>query len=400
MKTKNYILLCTLLFLQNFIAQEISLIKDISTDLFVKSSNPRYFTEFNNKIYFSADDQVNGRELWVSDGTTNGTYLLKDINDGQNGSSPNRFIAYNNELFFTCDTNEIWKTDGTENGTVLVANLGSDTTFGHNTQFTEFNGKLYFSGDSIADDAELWVTNGTQNGTYMLKDINLLESNASNPNILSQGSNPSFFTVYNNKLYFSADDGINGIELWETDGTEQGTILSIDIDPGSEDASPSSLIVFKNKLFFAAGGDDNGTELWSSDGTLNGTELIKDINTGDSNSVPGFTDAVSTGGTRSGEMVILNDELYFTANVDYSSSNATGIELWKTDGSTAGTVIVKDIIEGSTGSNPVYLTAFADKIYFSAITGFSNGLRLKYLWETDGTEVGTIEVKDVNNNSI
>jgi len=80
MKTKIYLLFSLLLFAQSFVAQELSLIKDISTNASIKSSNPSYFTKINDKIYFAADDQINGQELWISDGTEQGTFMLKDIN--------------------------------------------------------------------------------------------------------------------------------------------------------------------------------------------------------------------------------------------------------------------------------------------------------------------------------
>ena len=82
-----------------------------------------------------------------------------------------------------------------------------------------------------------------------------------------------------NHLYFSANDGINGMELWKTDGTVSGTMMVKDLNPGATGSNPTGLTVFNNVLYFAAT-DANGTELWKSDGTANGTVLFKDLVSG------------------------------------------------------------------------------------------------------------------------
>lgn len=397
MKTKNYLILFFLLLTKNLISQELTLIKDISTHASFKNSDPRGFTEFNGKIYFSANDQVHGRELWVTDGTENGTYMLKDLQSGENEFGPERFINYKDELYFSIN-NEIWKTNGTEAGTVFVASLGEDTSFGFRSKFTVYKNKLYFSGDSIADGDELWVSDGTQEGTFIFKDINLLESNFSNPNILSKASNPTDLIIYNDKLYFAADDGINGVEIWVTDGTPENTTLALDIRNGSIGSSPSSFTIYKNLLYFAASEGTHGIELWKSDGTTNGTELVKDINFGEDSSIPSYNSSIY-GGNGYNQIVILNNKLYFVAEVDNNFTNI-GVELWESDGTEAGTKLVKDIFSGSASSSPAYLTVLNNKIYFNATTNYDNGLAYKYLWESDGTGDGTIEVRDVNNNSI
>ena len=82
-----------------------SLVKDISLGL-NSSSMPSQKVVYKNKIYFQATNgsALNGAELWVTDGTTAGTMMLKDINPGTAGSSPNNFIEYKGLLYFTATT--------------------------------------------------------------------------------------------------------------------------------------------------------------------------------------------------------------------------------------------------------------------------------------------------------
>jgi ELWxxDGT repeat protein len=91
--------------------------------------------------------------------------------------------------------------------------------------FTVFEGALYFTADDGLNGPELWRTDGTAAGTVMVKDIN-----ASAPAI---GSAPFGYTVLDGALHFHAHDGAHGYEPWKTDGTEAGTVLVADVCPGS-----------------------------------------------------------------------------------------------------------------------------------------------------------------------
>src|SRR5205823_8808173 len=96
------------------------------------------------------------------------------------------------------------------------------------------------------------------------------------------GSNPFNLMVVGETLFFSANDGVNGTELWKSDGTAAGTVLVKDIRPGSAGSSPSYHTVVKGTLYFTANDGVNGVELWKSDGTAAGTVLVKDIRPGSS----------------------------------------------------------------------------------------------------------------------
>jgi ELWxxDGT repeat protein len=338
------------------------LVKDInpgSSEGYPDSSYPGDFTEFNNKLYFNANDGVNGRELWVSDGTENGTQLVKDINPGSSegypySSSPRNFTEFNNKLYFTANdgTNgrELWVTNGTENGTQLVKDINAGGNYSGSSAygFTELNNKLFFSANDGVNGTELWVTNGTENGTQLVKDINPGSSEGYYGEIYPDSSNPSDFTELNNKLYFSANDGVNGTELWVSDGTANGTQLVKDINPGSSEgyngevypdsSSAYDFTEFNNKLYFSANDGTNGTELWVTDGTSAGTQLVADINPGsDSSYVGGLT--------------VVGKELLFTAD-----NGVTGRELFKlnVDSSTTITGTNRaDNLAGTNGANNI-----------------------------------------------
>ena len=220
------------------------------------------------------------------------------------------------------------------------------------------NGTLFFSADDGASGAELWRSDGTAAGTVLVKDINRAMSSA-----------PTSLKGVNGTLYFAAGDGVNGYELWKSDGTAAGTVLVRDIRPGSGSSFPSALIELNGMLLLRADDGVNGGELWKSDGTSAGTVLVKNIDGVGASSTPSLPTDV--GGT-----------LFFRAN-----DGVHGVELWKSDGTEAGTVLVKDILTGSPSSNPSSLIDGGGTLFFVA------GQSGNELWRSDGTDAGTVLVK-------
>ena len=228
----------------------------------------------------------------------------------------------------------------------------------------EMGGIVYFEANDGSSGLELWKSDGTEAGTVLVKDIN--------PGAV--GGAIDEISVVNGKLLFEANDGTNGNELWVSDGTTAGTMMLKDIRAGSGSSSPRDFFVLNNTtLFFAAYTDANGTELWKSDGTAIGTVLVKDINTGSSNSTPK-------------EFGTFNNEVYFQAN-----DGSNGAELWKSDGTAGGTTLVLDIRSGLSSSSPKYMMEANGMLFFQANDG-TNGAEL---WVSDGTGAGTNMVSDI-----
>ena len=354
----------------------------------VKLESETGFAIWNNKLYFSGINAANGAELWVTDGTVAGTSMVIDINGGAASSSPRAMIVFNNALYFFASTPlkgaELWKSDGTHDGTALLRDIndGIPGSYSDDISYGFFNNELYFS--AVQNNGlELWKTNGTTNGTALIKDINV------GPN----SSRPEFLEVFNNALFFTANNGTNGRELWKTTGTENGTEMVKDIFPGSDSANIHGVMTFKGKMLFNARNAIGNEELYSSDGTLGGTNVLKEINAGAAGSDPDVT-----GG------VIINNKLIFAA-----TSAATGRELFVTDGTEGGTALFKDIVVGAAGTSPFILldrnlfsnvlnqnpntineALYNGKIFFTTTSAAFS----QQLWITDGTSNNTVLVKD------
>ena len=333
------------------------------------------------KAIFRATDAALGREIWVTGGTQAGTFMLKDINPGLVGSVPVSIELLsggaNAKVIFAADngTNgaELWVTDGMVAGTSLVkdintgaggAGIASPTPLG--------DGRAVFAADDGSNGLELWVTDGTSAGTTLVRNINTTAATGSGVTLTA--------LLSTGKALFRANNGTSGAELWATDGTSAGTTLVKDINAGAGNANPSTPVTLGStgRAVFRATDAANGTELWVTDGTSAGTTLVKNINAGSASSTPSNFFAMSNG------------KVLFTAD-----DGTTGIELWATDGTSAGTTLVRNIntaASGTTGSSPAgFAEISAGHVLFSAFDPV-NGTEI---WRTDGTSAGTVLVSNI-----
>jgi ELWxxDGT repeat protein len=224
-------------------------------------------------------------------------------------------------------------------------------------------------------------------------------------------SNPAWFLPFGDRLYFSANDGIKGMELWRTDGTPNGTKRVKDIRVGSNGSSPSELTRVGTRFFFAT--DVGGGQLWKSDGTASGTVLVEAL--GDpfgaltkvgSNlffaGPPGFPPGLwKSNGTAAGTMQIDDTTCGFegchltnVGGIAYVSAfSDDGLELVRSNGTVAGTYVVKDINPGEDSDSwPEGLINVSGKLMFYATTDAAG----QELWKSNGTEAGTKRVAAIS----
>ena len=332
-------------------------------------------------LFFTVEDDGNS-ELWRSDGTRAGTVRVKRFpssdSDGYGSDGPSDLTAVGDTLFFTASDDvhgeELWRSNGTRAGTVLVKDIrpGNDDGGGYDDysygpdDLTAVGDTLFFTADDGVRGQEVWRSDGTKAGTVLVKNIRAG----------SYGSYAEGFTAVGDEVFFRARDGVHGRELWRSDGTSAGTDLVEDINPGGVSANPDGLAGVGDTLFFSAENGTEGRDLWTSDGTAAGTVLVKEFaSTGDDYDEYGIQEIVPVG-----------DTVFFGAD-----DGVHGLELWSSDGSEAGTVMVKDIRPGDYPSDPSSLVAAGSRLFFTA----RDGVHGQELWTSDGTAAGTLLVEDI-----
>lgn len=390
-------------------AQAPYLVKDIGNPQFaqVQSSQPSAFLASGNTLFFLATTETNGREPWVHD--ANGTRLLRDINAGPSSSNVSRFLELTPGIaIFTADDGmngqQLWRSDGTEAGTILVKIVNASTTVGVIPGFS-YGGKVFFYVDDGVHGSEPWVTDGTADGTQLLADTqpNTFGTAAqffrfanktrflTTGGIWTTDGTPAGTTldvplysarfnaaITDTAIYFFAYDFDHGYELWKSDGTPGGTALLKDIRPGPLNSVGSVAIAPTSTggVVFSVANDGTGAgiRLWTTDGTA-------------ANTVP--ISAFPTSGLPSNYAFFF----YPTSKGVFLSaySTITGqSKIWRTDGTEAGTYVAATI---PGGPGFAFTDAFS-KIYFS---GWLDGT-LSLLW-IDGTP-GQTAVNVLPNNSI
>jgi large repetitive protein len=368
---------------------------------------PVYFlplARLGDKLFFIAADPDHGSEVWTTDGTAAGTVLLKDISPGPTDGVPSYYdkvaAVAGGKVFFRT-TGGLWLSDGTEAGTVLVKDVWPPS-------LTALGGKVYFffSASGLNDDFKLWKSDGTAGGTQPVKTVPPFDS--------------SHVTVAGGRLFFFAD-----CDLWTSDGSEAGTLL---VKSGGA-CYRSPVIGGGEKLLFA-GHDVHGLEPWQSDGTPAGTAPITDLYPGSSSSLfpstswtrrgtfnngrwyflaksteDAGTQLWTTDGTAAGTQMLRIDNqpsglhvkpqgelpgprAFFDLNGNgallfQGDDGATGAALWKTDGTAAGTSLVMQ--PGLYADSPGELTRAGNTVFFRSDAGSTN----QKLWKTDGTPAGT-----------
>jgi ELWxxDGT repeat protein len=196
-------------------------------------------------------------------------------------------------------------------------------------------------------------------------------------------SDPQDLTAMNGKLFFTAWTPGHGRQLWKTNGTPAGTVMLTHVG-GPDGADPHELTVADGVLFFSARDPLHGRELWKSNGTAVGTTMVRDIVPGPLSSNPrDITYAVGQQLPNPPNQVLV----YFSA-----WTPATGRQLWKSNGTAAGTTMLTDV-NGPVGLSPEDITpADGTDAMFSA----NDGVHGREPWVTDGTTGSTALYEDLN----
>ena len=384
--------------------------------------------ELGGFLYFFPFERQFGRELWRTDGTTAGTGLVKEIVPGVNEhwELPGRLHLLGDLLLLVADDglhgDELWRSDGTADGTWLAADVNKVSDGSDPRLLTVLEGslpvpnsqkptarvgdRLYFAAEST-DGPGLWRTGGSYASTFevlrprrevidlaVLGDELLVAADylyksdgteAGTAELRDAGgsrvSKPAGFAELGGKVFFHSWRHPHGRELWRTDGTEAGTFLVKDISPGSWSSMDqfTRLVSAGGLIYFVADDGEHGPELWRSDGTAAGTRLVKEIHPTPNSSCASFSPCPQA-------LTPVGDTLFFVADDD-----AHGRELWRSDGSEAGTYMVQDIYEGPRSSYPEALTAVGDTLFLKADSPEIGGA----LWKASPSTGGAALVRDI-----
>lgn len=366
-------------------------------------SDPGPFLTIGAQTFFSADNAATGRELWRTDGTAEGTWLVRDVWPGREGSDPRSFGRLGELLlFFAADGEtgaELWRSDGTVAGTWRVADIAPgarDSWWWLENDFSsspivEAGGIAYFAAVDGEFDIELWRSDGTAEGTWRVRD--------------DAPAVPESLCAVGDRVLFAAYDESGDRELWMSDGTEQGTQRLADLLP--EDSSyPIGLRRIGGSVVFAANGP-TGRGVWRADPAVPAVTLLSDDpgidpwplhasgnlvyfgSSGDLWRTDGTSDGTWSLGVSLGHPPELagSDGLAYFEGADAQLS----FEPWRSDGTIAGTFALGDLNPKPFGSRPYgFLPLDEGEVLFFAMLG--DEASIPVIHRSDGTAPGTTAV--------
>jgi ELWxxDGT repeat protein len=366
------------------------------------------FVESNGVLYFAARDysafdpsRIYDYELWRSDGTPEGTYLVSDVNSGAGGSFPRELTRVDDHVYFTAENNTseaLWQTDGTYEGTFPIMVLGPPPpwpSYRPRRELTSANGKLFLVRTTSSGKA-LWKVEECAVWTAACASLVVDRSPDGHPLSVSQ------LEVVGDALSFRGSwvdaAGTEHVGLWWSDGTAAGTrlVAEVGMPETSDDWRLSKAM--GSALYFIAANEGSSTEqLWKSDGTAEGTVLVENVaplwqremasifggrlafHVRIPSSGGSYCQTWTSDGTTSGASPLVDvspplamcQELYPPLGLDaegllffQADDGAHGWELWRSDGTSAGTQIVQDFAPGSASGFAWLLGRAGPLVYF------------------------------------
>jgi ELWxxDGT repeat protein len=257
----------------------------------------RGFHPTGNRYFVWTSGVGMGVQLWSSDGTAAGTEVVATLS-----GIAEILATVGGRTFFVnrlADRDELWVSDGTVDGTARVTAFPNRmirhlTPLGGTVLMllSRPAGAVSGAGPATVLGLEIWASAGTEQGTVRLAVVSegAVQDGPVAPPV-----------VVGNRMFFAARDETSGTELWATDGTAAGTRRVADLVPGEGSSFPHELVAASDRLFFAAFDPDHGVELWTSDGTPAGTRRVHDIHPGPASSQPR-------------RLAVLGDRLFFSAD--------------------------------------------------------------------------------------
>jgi ELWxxDGT repeat protein len=268
---------------------------------------------FNGRLYFGASDGVSGFELWSTDGTAGGTTQVVDIVSGAGSSSPCSLTVFGGRLYFRASPDsaagfQLWSTDGTTPGTGPALPGAPFAQINGFSTFVVFNNRMYFVASDANGVSGVYSTDGTPGGTQLLEAASSVAASSLAPAGVSNGR------LILTKFVSSNTSGYQ--ELWLSDGTLAGTVQLA----GVQMPLTTPMLLTSDRIYFM-NSDSTGLHPWVSDGTATGTHMLADLNPGADSDVRWFAD--------------FHGEVFLASN-----DGSNGARIWRTDGTTAGTVVV------------------------------------------------------------
>jgi ELWxxDGT repeat protein len=329
--------------------------------------NPRLGTEAGGTLVFTAYTAQHGYEPWRLDAGPSSARILRDLNEANGGSLPYALTAGSNLLYFIvsgCNEHRLpslWRSDGSDAGTFRLRDF---YTMGQGYLVKNGGGVSFFADDGESGLA-VWSSDGTVAGTRRLVGDEL-RGHELDPNTLFHR---------NGADYFFARDASARIRLWRVTAVPRETAVVWD---GVENAAANEtgwLTTAGGRILFATFVDGLAT-LWSSGGTPGSERLLASPQMGL------IIDRVGPAPVSFGELA------FFVAR-----DEAHGYELWRTDGTSEGTFMVKDIWPGPGGNSsaPHAMNTIHGRFVFHA----DDGEHGRELWTSDGTAAGTRMLADI-----
>lgn len=354
-------------------SQLFQLTKDINDESNAYPSNyqPQFYNQryavLNGVAYFTADNGVNGSELWRSDGTDAGTYLVKDVEQGAASSVISDITTGNGKIFFTATTTnhgtQPWVSDGTEAGTHILKDISGYTFYGIPGMYTAAGNKVFF----FLGDDQLWVTDGTESGT---KQISISYEYFAFKQPVAAGA----------KFFFTTESSNYGRQLWVSNGTDAGTYRVKQVDYSY--TGPQQLTAYKGKLYFSFDEWWSGRRLWVSDGTEAGTYQLAD-------NVRLLEYNLVYNGQPDPQMAIYNNALYF---IGYDPWNYTGFQLFKYSFDNSGGAVLVKLLNpfGDANIQPYEIVSYQNGVAFKVTNDDGSAT----LWTTKGSDADTKVLKN------